>query len=70
MNIYDVELENIESLPHRIKVPLRRALKRAKKVEELLELYRSVHGVVQSWDTMPNVQKQIDVLEKELEEMI
>ena len=41
---------------------------RLAKVEELLGLYRSVHGVVQSWDTMPNVQKQIDVLEKELEE--
>ena len=41
---------------------------RLKKVEELLELYKSVHGVVQSWDTVPNVQSQIDKLEKELKE--
>jgi hypothetical protein len=56
---------NIESIKHTIKSHE----ERAKKVEDLLELYRSVHGVVQSWDTMPNVQKQIDVLEKELEEL-
>ena len=42
---------------------------RAKKVEELLELYKSVHGVVQSWDTMPDVQDKINKLEKELREI-
>lgn len=40
MNIYDELLLSIEGLPHTIKIPLRRALKRAKKVEELLGLYR------------------------------
>lgn len=40
---------------------------RVKKLEELVKLYKSVHGVVQSWDTMPDIQSQIVKLEKELE---
>lgn len=39
------------------------------KKDELLKLYKSVHGVVQPWDTMPDVQDKIDKLEKELEEL-
>ncbi len=38
------------------------------KKDELLGLYRSVHGVVQSWDTMPDVEAKIQKLEKELKE--
>ncbi len=39
------------------------------KVTELLGLYKSVHGVIQSWDTMPHVEAKIQKLEKELGEM-
>ena len=38
------------------------------KKDELLGLYRSVHGVVQAWDTMPDVEAKIQKLEKELKE--
>lgn len=71
-NIKDIE-ERLDELDNRVALEsidyLKLFIERAKKVEELLGLYKSVHGVVQSWDTMPNVQKQIEVLEKELEEM-
>jgi len=43
--------------------------RRLAKVEELLRLYRSVYGVVQSWDTMPHIHAQIKQKEKELEEL-
>ena len=39
---YEELLLMIEGLPHPIKVPLRRALKRTKKVEELLGLYKEL----------------------------
>ena len=41
---------------------------RVNKKDELLGLYKSVHGIVQSWDTMPSVQEKIDKLENELKE--
>jgi len=64
---YDVQLTDIME-DDEIKL-FDNFVERAKKEHELLELYKSVHGVVQSWDTMPNVQKQIDVLEEKLEGM-
>ena len=58
------------------------ALERAKKVEELLELYRSkdmhmedyytygsFRGSQKALDNLRNVREEIEVLEKELEEM-
>jgi hypothetical protein len=69
-NLFDVVREDcVLLLTEEENDLVNKALERAKKEHELLGLYRSVHGVVQSWDTMPNVQKQIDDLEKELEEM-
>ena len=41
---------------------------RVNKKDELLGLYKSVHGIVQSWDTMPDVEAKIQKLEKELKE--
>lgn len=67
MNIYDEAIEKL--IIQKDFDLILKALERAKKVEKLLELYKSVHGVVQSWDTMPDVQNKINKLEKELEEL-
>ena len=61
---------------------LEKALERAKKVEELLELYRSkdmhmedyytygsLRGSQKALDNLRSVREEIEVLEKELEEM-
>jgi hypothetical protein len=82
MDIYDKELEIIESLPHTIKVPLRRALKRAKKVEELLDLYRLQQEFKERYitevrpldrqktlDDIREITEEIYLKEEELEEM-
>ena len=58
-------IEIIEGLPHTMKVPLRKMIKHAQKEHELLELYR------ENWKSMRvgRLEKKIEKLEKELEEM-
>ena len=79
---YEELLLMIEGLPHSIKIPLRHVLKRAKKVEELLDLYQLQQEfkeryntqvrVLDRQETLDNIREiteEIYLKEKELEEM-
>lgn len=48
---------------------VKNALIRQEKEAKLLKLYREVYGVIEAWNTVPQIHKQIAELEGELGEL-